>query len=629
MSNVNLMTSKRFWPIFWTQFSGAMNDNVFKNALIILIAYKATSIMGLKPEQMVALCGGLFILPFFLFSSLAGELTDKYPMHQIVRGTKILEFCIMIFGAVGFSYEVLPVLLISLFLLGVQATLFGPVKYSILPELITEEELVKGNALVEMGTFLAILLGTILGGLLVNSANGIYLISYTTVMIGFIGLVFSFQVRQISAVAPDRKINLNIIKSTFEIISIARKNQGVFMSILGISWFWFFGASLLSLFPVYVKLSLDGNENVVTLLLAIFSVGVAIGSIICEKLSHERLELGLVPFGSIGLSLFVLDLYFAGSLPEVEGSRAVRELLLTPGVLRILFDLGALSVMSGFFIVPLYTFVQTRSLREDRARVIAANNILNALFMVASAGFLVFLYWIGFKVTDIFFALFLLNSLVALYIYTVIPEFLLRFICVIMTRMIYRLNVIGHVHIPQEGPAILISNHVSFLDWLVIASSIKRPVRFVMHYSFTKIPFIGFLLKGAKVIPIAGIKEDPKIMEEAFIKIQQTLLEGELVCLFPEGQITKNGELNSFRPGIERILASSKVPVIPMTIGGLWGSFFSRKYGKAATNLMAIPRTIWSIITIEIDPAMIGSEVNAKSLEEHTKMMLERRKFEK
>ena len=622
----NLLTSNRFWPIFWTQFSGAMNDNIFKNALIILIAYQSTSILGLRPEQMVALCGGLFILPFFVFSSIAGELTDKFPMHKLVIFTKILELFIVIIGAVGFILNIVPLLLFCLFLLGLQSTLFGPVKYSILPELITEEELVKGNAFVEMGTFLAILIGTIAGGSLIASEKGGIYISIATVIVAMVGVFLSFKVKAIATVDATRKINLNIFQSTVEIIGISRKTRSVFISILGISWFWFFGATLLSVFPVYVKTSLFGSEHVVTLLLAIFSIGVAIGSVICEKLSHERLELGLVPFGSIGLSVFVLDLYFAGSLPATDVARGINELLAVKGIYRILFDLLGLSVMSGFFIVPLYTFIQTRSERSDRARVIAANNIVNALFMVAPAGVLVGLYAMGLKAVDIFLALFILNTLVAVYIYTVIPEFLLRFICFILTRMIYRVKVDGHKNIPIEGPAVLICNHVSFVDWLIVASSIKRPVRFVMHYSFTQIPFISFFLRGAKVIPIAGTKEDPKIMDEAFDKIKQTLDEGELVCIFPEGQITKDGKLNVFRPGIERILQQSKVPVVPMTINGLWGSFFSRKYGKAATNLTVIPRRIWSKVNLDIDPSIPATDVSAKGLEDYVLSMLNRRK---
>lgn len=614
------MLSKKFWPIFWTQFFGAMNDNVFKNALVILITYKASTLFGLGTEQMVALCGGIFILPFFLFSAISGEITEKFSMHKIVRATKLLELAIMLIGAAGFLFQSIPVLLVSLFLLGLQATAFGPVKYSILPELITEDELIKGNAFVEMGTFLAILVGTIFGGILIAQAQGTFYLATAGVLIAAVGLFCSYQVKNISAVDPKRKININIFQSTQEILSISRKTKSVFISILGISWFWFFGATLLSLFPVYVKNALYGDETVVTFLLAIFSIGVAVGSVICERFSHERLELGLVPFGSIGLSLFVLDLGLAGSLPQAGVPRTIAELFQTAGSLRILADLTMLSVMSGFFIVPLYTFIQTRAARTERARVIAANNILNAFFMVASAGMLVGLYALGLTVTQIFLVLFALNTLVAVYIYTVIPEFLLRFVCVIMTKMIYRTKVIGHKHIPEDGPAVLICNHVSFVDWLIIAAGIKRPVRFVMHYSFAKIPVVSFFLRGAKVIPIAGTKEDPQIMEDAFAKIKQTLDEGEIICIFPEGKITHDGKLSPFRPGIERILANTSpdVPVVPMTLEGLWGSFFSRKFGKAATRFSVIPKTFMSKVTLEVYSPMKGKDVNAKLLEDFT-----------
>lgn len=618
-----LLTTKKFWPIFWTQFLGAMNDNIFKNALVLLFTFKATSILGLKSEQMVALCGGLFILPFFLFSALSGELTDKFSMHLLVRFTKILELVTIFIGAFGFYYELIPLLLFALFLLGLQSTLFGPVKYSILPELLTEEELVTGNALVEMGTFLAILVGTIVGGVLIARDPSGNIVSVAGVVVALFGVYTAYQVKHVGPLEPNKKINFNFFTSTFSMIQTSRKIHSVFISILGISWFWFFGAALLSLFPSYVKNSLYGDETVVTLLLAIFSVGVAIGSIICERLSHERLELGLVPFGSIGLSVFLLDLYFSGSLEVATSSRSISELLAISKSYRILFDLAGLSIMSGFFIVPLYTFIQSRCDRKDRAQVIAANNILNALFMVASAGLLVLLYGLGLSTVDVFLVLFALNTIVAIYIYTVIPEFLLRFICVIVSRLIYRPRVYGHKNIPTEGPGILICNHVSFVDWLLIAALVKRPLRFVMHYSFASIPIFKFFFRDAKVIPIAGTKENPQIMEEAFAKIKQTLDEGELICIFPEGQITKDGKLNAFRPGIERILSQSKVPVVPMILHGLWGSFFSRKYGKAATNVAVVPRRIWSKIVLTIDPAQPGEIVTAKSLEEHTQKMLD------
>ena len=623
MKNDNLMTSSKFWPIFWTQFWGAMNDNVFKNAMVILITFKSYTILGLSVDQMVALCGGIFILPFFIASSISGQFSDKLSKSSLVVFTKALEVVVMGLGTVGFLTESIPLLFTSLFLMGLQSTIFGPAKYSILPELLEEKQLVKGNALVEMGTFLSILIGTIVGGVLIGMENGSKLISITVLAISVIGLLFSLKIPKLTAVDPKIKIDPNLIRSTWDVLKIGRQIKSVHISILGISWFWFFGATLLSIFPVYVKDILHANESVVTLFLAIFSIGVAIGSIICERASHERVELGLVPFGSLGLCWFVLHLYLVGQPYVATGELlGVSEFLKQPGVNWILFDLTGLSIMSGFFIVPLYTFIQIRTERETRSRVIAANNILNALFMVGAAIVLMGLFAMGLTSVDVFLVLFVLNLLVSIYIYTVIPEFLWRFLCVIMGKLIYRMHVFGHQHIPQEGPAVLICNHVSFIDWLIVAASVKRPARFVMHYSFMKIPLMSFFFRGAKVIPIAGAKEDPELMEKAFDRISEQLSAGEIVCIFPEGQITWDGKVTPFRPGIERILQRNPVPVIPMALKGLWGSFFSRKYGAAATKYSVIPKRLWSKIELHIEPAWAPEVAKAQSLEIHVKKML-------
>jgi 1-acyl-sn-glycerol-3-phosphate acyltransferase len=624
MIQSTLLLSKKFYPMFWTQALGAANNNIFKNALIILITFKSTKLMGLGVEQMVALCGGIFIAPFFFFSALAGECSDKWSKSRLVTLTKFLEVFIMLLGSVGLLTEFLPLLFFSLFLMGLQATFFGPAKFSILPELLEEDDIVKGNALVEMGTFLAILTGTILGGAFIGLHSGTKIVSLVVVGVALLGLFFSLKLPRLDPIDPTLKLDWNLFRSTYKVMNIGRSVQSVFISILGISWFWFFGATLLSIFPVYVKDVLHANEQVVTLFLAIFSIGVALGSIICEKCSHKRIELGLVPFGSIGLCWFVFHLYLMGRPYEISGDLLnITGFMQQSGSYWILFDLAGLSIMSGFFIVPLYTFIQMRSERSLRSRVIACNNILNALFMVGAAGFLIVFFSFGFKTTDVFLALFLMNVAVSLYIYTVIPEFLWRFICVLLGKMLYRLKVQGLDHIPLEGPALLTCNHVSFVDWLVISASVKRPVRFIMHYSFMKIPVLSFFFRGAKVIPIAGAKEDPELMEEAFDKIAATLEDNEIVCIFPEGKITYDGNISPFRPGIEKIISRTPVPVIPMAIRGLWGSFFSRKYGPAGTNFKVIPKRWFSKVDLMIEPALAPQMVTAESLQEKIKNMMD------
>jgi 1-acyl-sn-glycerol-3-phosphate acyltransferase len=621
--NKNLMSSIKFWPLFWTQATGALNDNLFKNALIILITFKAKSILGLGVDQMVALTGGIFILPFFLFSAISGEISDKMAKDKLIVFTKYLEVAIMIMGAAGFFMQSIWLLLISLFLLGLQSTIFGPAKYSVLPELLPEESLVKGNALVEMGTFLAILIGTIAGGILIGMKQGEFIISAVGILISLLGLWFSKKMEPLRPVAPDLKVNINVFKSTWDVVNLSRKTHSVFISILGISWFWYLGATLLTIFPIYVKDTLNGSESIVTLFLAIFSVGVAVGSIICEKMSHEKVEVGLVPFGSMGICVFLFHLWYLGR-PYAETSQVlgIGEFLSQTGSFWILFDLAGLSVMSGFFIVPLYTFIQSRSAREERSRIIAANNILNACFMVLASVVLMILFSFKLSPVDVILSLFILNLLVSAYIYTVIPEFLWRLFCVVMGRALYRFRISGLHHIPKDGPAVIVSNHVSFVDWLILSASVPRPMRFVMHYSFAEVWFLKPFVRGAKVIPIAGSRENPVLLDKAFEDIARALEEGELVCIFPEGMITLDGKLNKFRPGIERIIKRNSVPVVPIVISGLWGSFFSRKYGPAATNFKIIPSKIWSIIGLSVGSPWEPQKVEAQELENYYRSAL-------
>ncbi len=604
-----------------TQFWGAFNDNVFKNALVILITFKAISIGPISGEQMVALCGGIFILPFFLFSAISGQICDKYSKSTICRLVKYAEIFIMIMGAIAFMVESIYLLIFILFLMGLQSTFFGPVKYSILPELLKDKDLVEGTALVEMGTFVSILLGTILGGVLVGISN-IY-VSIAVVLLAILGAINSKFIPDLPATTPDLKINYGLIKANKEILQITKEIKSVWLSILGISWFWFLGAIILSIFPVYVQKDLHGNEHLVTLFLALFSIGVAIGSILCEKMSKDHLELGLVPIGSFGLSLFLYLLSTVEtSFFQAFDSITISQFFSQSSGWLITLYLLLFSLFSGFFIVPLYTFIQHRSEESKRSRVIAGNNIINALFMVVASLFLTFLFSKNFTSAQIFFILSLLNLIVAGYIYTVLPEFIIRLGCVLFSRFFYKLNVSGTSHIPKTGAAVLICNHVSFIDWLIISAGIKRPVRFVMHHSFMKLPILPWFFKGAKVIPIASKKGDEITYNNAFTQISNELNNGEIVCLFPEGKITSDGKMNEFKPGVFKIIETSSVPLIPMAINGLWGSFFSRKYGSAMSKPTAILGMIFKPLNLNIGP-ILNSSKDITELERSVRELLD------
>lgn len=614
MSQSRLLTTRRFAPFFATQFLGAFNDNLFKNALIVLLTFQAAQWTTLPAGVLANLAAGIFILPFFLFSATAGQLADKYDKARLARLVKLLEMLIMGVAAAGFALHSLAVLLAALFLLGLHSTLFGPVKYAILPQHLHADELVGGNALVEAGTFVAILLGTLAGGLLAGTGGDPRWVAFAGLLVAVAGYLASRGIPAAPPPAPGLTINPNPLTETWRNLGFARANRTVFLSILGISWFWLYGALFLAQFPAYAKDVLGGDETSVTLLLATFTLGIGLGSLLCERLSGRLVEIGLVPFGSIGLILFGLDLAFASPAALPAGAPlATGALLGLPGSWRVLGDLFALGLFGGFFIVPLYALVQLRSAAGQRARIIAANNILNALFMVGGALAAAGLLAAGVSIPWLFGIAATANALVALYIYRLVPEFLLRFIVWLLIHSVYRLRVEGLEHIPEEGPAVVVCNHVSFVDALVITAACRRPIRFVMDHRIFRTPILRFVFRESRAIPIAPAREDPAMMERAFDEVARALEAGELVGLFPEGRITDTGELHPFRPGIRRIVERTPVPVVPLALRGLWGSFFSRKDGPAMRR--PLRRGLFSRIELAGAPAVPPGEATPERLQ--------------
>ena len=427
-SQMHLLRERRFLPLFVTQFLGALNDNVLKNAMVVLLTFRAAAWSTLNPEVLPNLAAGIFILPFFLFSATAGQLADKLDKARIARFVKLLEIVIVLVAGAGFALASLAVLFAALFLLGLHSTLFGPVKYAILPQHLRDAELVGGNALIEAGTFVAILLGALFGGLLAAAAGATAWITAAGFLVAVAGYLASRQIPPAPPPAPQLRVSPNPLKETWRNIAFAREDRTVFLSIVGISWFWLYGALFLAQFPAYAKNVLGGGETSVTLLLATFTVGIGLGSLACERLSAQRVELGLVPFGSIGLTLFGLDLAFASPAVPAAGPLDALALLMQPGMARILADLLLIGLFGGFFIVPLYALVQQRSAAEHRARVIAANNILNAAFMVAGALAAAGMLAAGLSIPALFGVAAAVDAAVASSIYGAVPEFRTRFV---------------------------------------------------------------------------------------------------------------------------------------------------------------------------------------------------------
>ncbi|KXU86203.1 glycerol acyltransferase [Paraburkholderia monticola] len=577
-SQFRLLGQRRFGPFFWTQFLGAMNDNVFKIGFTSLVTYQAARFSGVDPKTAAFLISAIFILPFVLFSATSGQIADKYDKALLTRLVKTFEIAVMLVGGAGFWLHSAPLLYLCTFLMGVHSTVFGPVKYSYLPQHLSKAELVGGNGMVEMGTFVAILVGTIVGGAGAGFAeHGAVVLACACIAIALIGRAVSGFVPATPAPQPELRINWNPVSETWRNLKLAHENRTVFLSLLGISWLWFVGATFLASFFNFAKDVLSADPDVVTVLLATFSLGIGLGSLLCERLSKRRIEIGLVPLGSIGMSVFAIDLFFAShALPPAGHLLSVGEFLARLVHWRVLADLFLLAMFGGFYSVPLYALIQSRSQPSHRARIIAANNILNALFMIVSALMAMGLTTAGFSIPAIFLVTALLNVVVAAYIYSLVPEFLLRFIAWLLVHTFYRIRLVHAERIPEEGAAVLVCNHVSFVDAIVIMAESPRPIRFVMDHEIFRSPFVGWLFRHAKAIPIAPAHQDAALLARAYELCAQALADGELVCIFPEGKLTRTGDLNPFRHGVSEIVRRSPAPVIPMALRGLWGSVFSR-----------------------------------------------------
>jgi len=605
-------------PFFMTQGLGAFNDNIFKNALAALLVFKGSQLAGMNTHQVVNLSAMVFILPFFLFSALFGQFADKYEKSIQIRRIKLFEIFIMLLATLAFWMNSLPLLLFVLFLLGLQSTIFGPIKYGILPQVLAREELVGGNALIEMGTFVAILAGTIAGPQLAGvDAGWPYWVSAVCLLVAVAGYLFSQRVPVAEAVSPGLKINWNIFTETVRNLKFLNENRTVLNSVLGISWFWFFGAIFLVQIPAYSQYVLGGDENLMSTLLALFIMGISTGSLLCERLSGKRVEIGLVPFGAIGLTLFGLDLYFASpASPGIDVGAL--DFLFNSANLRISLDLLLIGIFGGFYIVPLYALVQERASPEHRSRVIAGLNILNALFMVIAAVMaMLVLGPAGFSIPELFLMTATLNAVVAIYIFTLVPEFLMRFLVWMLIHTIYRVSVKGIDNIPAEGPVIVASNHVSYADPLIIGGIIRRPVNFVMYYKIFRIPVLNFIFRTGKAIPIASRTEHPEILDQAYRRIHGVLDSGDVLGIFPEGGITKDGDIQPFKAGIDKIISEKPVAVVPVALCNLWGSLFSRR----DPLLKRRPYKLWAKIELRIGTPIPPQEVTAARLQQEVQRL--------
>jgi 1-acyl-sn-glycerol-3-phosphate acyltransferase len=618
-----LLAQRRFAPYFIVTLFGAFNDNVFRQAIIGLLGVMvlAGAMDGSTRGIYTQLAPAVFILPYFLFSATAGQIAEKLEKARLIRIVTLMEIAIMSVAALGFWLQDVRILLVALFATGLQSALFGPVKYSILPAVLRPEELTGGNGLVEMGTSISILLGMIFGGLVfaVAGENGALVAGLSVVLLAVAGNLTARFVPPVGAAAPGLKVSWNPLTESLKVWLLTRKQLAVRNAVLGVSWFWFTGTILTGNLPVYAETHLGGTPTLYVFALAVFSVGVGVGSLLCEKLSSRTVEIGLVPLGAAGMSACILHLALAPAMPA--SGLGVGAFLEQPGAWRIVADLAGIGFFAGLFVVPLFALIQARTPPGELSRTIAGMNIQNAVFIVAAAvGGVALQQLLGWSIPQLFLALGLASILVSGFIFTVVPEFAMRFASWLLVKSLYRLRVRGiEEHVPDAGPALLVCNHVSYMDALILAGAIPRPVRFVMYHRIYDLPGLHWLFKTARAIPIAGAREDPALMQRAFDEIDAALANGELVGLFPEGALTRDGEIAPFKSGVEKILARRPVPVVPMALRGMWASMWSRRDSRM--RRARLPRRFRAPVEVVAAPAVAGATATAEALEAHVRAL--------
>lgn len=577
-----LMGSRHFAPFFWTQALGAFNDNVYKQLLLLLLTFVAVPMHGWDAGLVNNLAAGLFILPFLLFSAWGGALADAVDKRRLIRALKWLELMTMLAAAVMIWFQAFVALLSLLFLAGVQAALFGPVKYAILPQHVPRSRLVNANAWVEMGTFMAILLGTLLAGGLVALPEGIsvWAMGATLVLVSLCGLIAGYQVPSAPPVSSHR-VTWRPLKLSREVLSSAWRQPRIFRALLGISIFWLLGTSYLTQLPLWVDVIIGGDGGVVSFLLAAFAIGIGLGSLLCARLSAGRLEVGLIPLGALLIALGGFDFAHHSPLGGDETLRGLGELVGEPRLWWMFADLVLIGIGGGLYIVPLYLIVQIGSDEGERARMIAANNVLNALFMILAAGLgILVLSVLGASLNWYFTLIAAISLAVGVTCSVARPRPLLRICIFIALRLGYRLSLEGRRHIPDSGPAIVVCNHVSYMDALMLGGTSPRPLRFMMDSPAYESPWINWFCRIVGAIPVDLDKRSPTDLRRALNEVSMALRNGEVVMLFPEGRLTRDGSVNEFRRGVELILRRDPVPVVPAAISGLWGSWGSYHAGR-------------------------------------------------
>ncbi|QFT53576.1 MFS transporter [Microbulbifer sp. THAF38] len=565
-----LLGTRRFLPLFITQVLAVFSDNLYKNALIVLLVFRMTEE---EANTLINIATSLYILPYFLFSASAGQLADKIDKSKLIRIYKMAEIGIGLVGIVALFTRHYALSLAVIFCYGTYAALFSAAKFSLIPQQLNRIELLGGNALIQMGSFIGTLAGTIVGTLLVGfthpGQHGLTYIAIILICVALSGYLASCAIPKAPAPSPKLHINWNPVVHAIRVMYSAWQIPSVFYSILAIAWFWLITTAYLAQIPNFTRAVLGGSEEVITLLLCSLTVGTALGSLLCNWLSRGRIEPGLIPLGAIGITCTGMALGFHSSHFHTLTNADLTQFFNSQGSFLILLYIALFGVFGGIFTVPLYAMIQDRSSAEIRAQIIAISNMLNSLFIVAATLLsITFLDILQISIPKYFVIIALLNLVVVSLIFAKLPEFIMRVLLLLPARTLYKVNFKGLDQIPNEGPALIVSNHISFLDPVILADIVERYVRFVAHPAIFKSRLLRCILHMSDAIPIGLDLDDPNSRERTYKAIEESLENGELLCIFPEGKISEDGELQPFLKDIEEILRRKSVPVIPIALHG-------------------------------------------------------------
>lgn len=606
INQFSLLKINRFLPLFLAQFFGAFNDNLFKNALVVLITYRLSDHLSINPEILITLVFGIFILPYFLFSATAGQLADKYEKTFLIRITKFAEICLMLLAGMGFYLHSVPVLLTVLFFLGTQATFFGPMKYSILPDHLKTNELIAGNALIESGTFLAILLGTIIGGILAPLKIGATLVSILAFLLAIAGFVASLSIPKSKINSPTLKLNLNFIDESWKIVRYTFAKRDLFLAVMGISWFWLIGTIYLSQLPTYAKDILHAKPSVLTLFLAFFTAGIGLGSMLCNRLLKGSIHATYVPLAALGMTLFGIDLVLASQQVQPYTGSLISSFKFLSHLSnwRILIDLMLIAACGGIYIVPLYAMLQHESNPEHRSRAIASNNILNALFMVAASVATSLMLLMHFSVTYVFLAVAIANFFAAIYVCNLLPEALVRSFLIWIFKTLYRAEVQGIENYHKAGDRVLIvSNHTSYLDAALLAALLPDRLTFAINTHVAQKWWIRLLLK---LVNTYSLDPTNPLATKSLIEY---LRENHRIVIFPEGRITVTGSLMKIYEGPGLIADKADATLLPIRING--AQFTPLSYLRGKLKIRWFPKITLTILeprTMDLPPTITGRE---------------------